>query len=236
MTGREFVDSIYAKLGMIRPKEEKKRLAWLHGVGELFAVPPIRRIAIAVLVVILMTVFFAATPAGRAVAESVIQYVINLFDSKKAAVTTGEGPQSIFIDLPEELIPDFARLEDKQPKKIDSVEQFAAEYGRTPLMLSLSVQKVTYTDHEDGEISLIVVYRTDDGGKIVTVQRWNADAELLVWSTADLHLNESDPLTIYSADAEKGDAVCILLLEDSFVFIYVNDTVSKEEIIEWIKP
>ena len=57
MTGREFVDSIYAKLGMTRPEEKKDRFAWLHNIGELFTVPPIRKIAIAVLVVVLMTVF-----------------------------------------------------------------------------------------------------------------------------------------------------------------------------------
>ena len=35
MTGREFVDSVYEKLGIVRPKEEKKRLVWLRSIGEL---------------------------------------------------------------------------------------------------------------------------------------------------------------------------------------------------------
>ena len=44
MTGREFVDSVYAKLGMVRPVKEKERLAWLRSIGGLFSVPSIRRI------------------------------------------------------------------------------------------------------------------------------------------------------------------------------------------------
>ncbi len=90
MTGREFVDSVYANLGMTRPEEEKKRFAWLRSVGELFTVPPIRRIAIAVLVVILMTVFFAATPAGRAIAESIIRYFVSITDDGTFVMTRSD--------------------------------------------------------------------------------------------------------------------------------------------------
>ncbi len=97
MTGRELVDSIYAKLGMTRPEEKKDRFAWLRSIGELFTVPPIRKIAIAVLVVILMTVFFAATPTGRAIAESVIQFIVTLFEDGTIFIKQNEDKASIVL-------------------------------------------------------------------------------------------------------------------------------------------
>ena len=99
MTGREFVDSIYAKLGMTRPVKDKKRLAWLRDIGEQLTIPPIRKIAIAILVVLLMTVFFAATPTGRAIAESAIQYITTLFDDGSIVVNRSND-RAVPYDVP----------------------------------------------------------------------------------------------------------------------------------------
>jgi len=147
MTGKEFVDSIYAKLGMTRPEEKKDRFAWLRSIGELFTVPPIRKIAIAVLVVILMTVFFAATPAGRAIAESVIQYIATLFDDGRLVVNQSYNETPLFlIDNENEMSIGEQDVSDDTASYVylNSFDDFTEATGQTPIVLPLPCTELYY--------------------------------------------------------------------------------------------
>lgn len=79
-TGKEFVDSVYAQAGRKRPEKAYRRFAWMADAFGMLRVPPIRKIAIAILAAVLLTVFLAATPAGRAVAEGVVRIITEMID------------------------------------------------------------------------------------------------------------------------------------------------------------
>lgn len=221
MTGREFVDSIYTKLGMTRPEEKKDRFAWLRNIGELFTVPPIRRIAIAVLVVILMTVFFAATPTGRAIAESVIQYIVTLFDDGALAVNQSNNQVS------SDLIPYAGLIDDEQQDKdnivegikyINSFDEFEVETGKTPVKLSMPYTELYYEhDRDTGYLDLNATYETPNG-VIVTFQIWNAN-ESVSTTLAGYRKYDIDESLYYSIEKEEGRIYCQKIIEDS-IFCY----------------
>ena len=221
MTGREFVDSVYEKLGMVRPKEEKKRFVWLRSIGELFTVPPIRRIAIAVLVVVLMTVFFAATPAGRAIAESVIRRVVyNRNDN-----TVQMNPVFAVPDPEEgETLEQECNIID-----VDSFEAFAAATGVRPKVLPYPHAKLYY-DHDEftDYLELHAEYETPKG-TIITSQIWNV-LDLGASTSTGFSVYDADPSVRYSIE-ENGRITEMKLYEDSIFRIFAKDSYTAEELV-----
>lgn len=233
MTGKEFVDSIYAKLGMTRPEEKKDRFAWLHNIGELFTVPPIRKIAIAVLVVILMTVFFAATPTGRAIAESVIQYIATLFDDGRIVVNQSDNEASIYLlgnedattnSEQQDILPDFVY--------VNSFSEFITDTGKMPIILPLQCTELYY--ESDETIDYLALYSTYSSGEntILTYQIWNAEdiatASLTGYSACDY-----DESIFYSIE-DNGDLYCVKVMEDSVFTILAKGYYTLIDLVDML--
>lgn len=230
MTGREFVDSIYAKLGMTRPQEEKKRFAWLRNIGELFTVPPIRKIAIAVLVVVLMTVFFAATPTGRAIAESVIQYIATLFEDGRVVHNRSDNEAVLnpVYSIPDSGEEKTLEQEDRDDY-IGSFEEFAAATDKQPVILPFQYTKLYYENDEFNEyLSLHAKYETPKG-IIITTQVWNAEVMITSTSTG-FAVYDSDPL-IYHSVEKDGTITVEMSLENSIIIVYAKGSFSEDDII-----
>lgn len=236
MTGREFVDSVYAKLGMTRPQEEKKRFAWLHNIGELFTVPPIRRIAIAVLVVVLMTVFFTATPTGRAIAESVIHYITTLLEDGSLVVNRNDS-----VEIPNIVNYDGFTVEDAQEQienatnyvYIDSFDEFTKATGRTPFILPLSYTKLYYEYDEDIDYLAIYAIYDAENGKIVTYQVWDT-ADLVYSSKSEFQLFDAGEPVYYSTE-EEGRIHCQMNFEDSVITITMEGSFKIDDLIHILK-
>ena len=230
MTGREFVDSVYEKLGMVRPKEEKKRFAWLRSIGELFTVPSIRRIAIAVLVVVLMTVFFAATPAGRAIAESVIRYIGTMLDDGRVVYNRNDNTVQM---NPVFRVPDPEEGETLEQEcniiDVDSFEAFAAATGVRPKVLPYPHAKLYY-DHDEftDYLELHAEYETPKG-TIITSQIWNV-LDLEASTSTGFSVYDADPSVRYSIE-ENGWITVMKLYEDSIFRILAKDSYTAEELV-----
>ena len=242
MTGKEFVDSVYAKLGMTRPKEEKKGFAWLRSVGELFTVPPIRKIAIAVLIIVLMTVFFAATPTGRAIAESVLRYISRLDDDGK--VTSYQNNDEAIIPhpvntafvsintpdtspVPEDTLPE---QEDNGEAYVDSFEAFTAAMGVQPKVLPFPYTELSYDYDEFINILMLrAVYETPKG-TIVTEQYWYA-MDLATSASTGYTIYDADPSVYYSSPDDDGLYSIVKNYEDTVIIIIADDSNTVDEIL-----
>ncbi len=236
MTGREFVDSIYAKLGMPRPVREKKRLAWLHNIGELFTVPPIRKIAIAILVVILFAVFFTATPTGRAIAESVIQYIVNMYDGKGLVVNRSDS-EAVSVAISVNDAVDINEQNDEGELKtitIQSFEEFSKKTGKTPIILPLPYTELYY-DYDE-EIDYLVFYSTYETslGCITVYQVWNVE-EFIGSSLTNYTLYDTDESVYYSIEEEKGYVYCIKIYEDSVLNIASKGNYTIDDIVDMLQ-
>lgn len=235
MTGREFVDSIYAKLGMNRPVREKKHFAWLSNIGELLTVPPIRKIAIAILVVVLMTVFFSATPTGRAIAESVIQYITTLFNDGRLIVNRNDNVStSILLDGEDTTSNERQDEESSQDSFVfvDSFEIFEMNTGKTPIILPLPTTAIYYEyDETIDYLSLHSTYETQNG-RIEAFQVWNAE-ELISSTLTGFSSYKEDDAIFYST--EGGKIIVQKSLEDSVFGLIAIGNYSLDELIDLIR-
>lgn len=234
MTGKEFVDSIYAKLGMTRPEEKKDRFAWLRSFVGMLTVPSIRRIAIAVLVVILMTVFFVATPTGRAIAESVIHYIVTLFDDGRLVMnqSDNETPLNSIENADDD---NTVELQEGLPSliHIDSFDDFQKATGKTPVILPLPCTELYYFWEPDTDYMVLsATYATDDG-TIIALQTWNAD-DLI--STTSMGFMEYDAdRAIYYSIEEEGQIVINKVFVDSVFGINAQGHFILDELVELIE-
>ena len=235
MTGREFVDSVYAKLGMTRPEEKKKRFAWLRSIGELFTVPPIRRIAITVLVIALMAVFFTSTPTGRAIAESVIQYIATLFEDGAVTVNRSDNDAAM---IPLDTVPDSGKDERLEPGNnvvyVNTFEEFTTAMGVRPRALPYPYTELYY--YHDGYtdyLKLNAIYETSKG-KIVTNQIWNT-SDLVSSTSTGLKAYDADPSVYYSRE-EDGTMIVMKLYEDSVLEIITEGSYTVDEVISLLTP
>ena len=243
MTGREFVDSVYTQLGMTRPIKEKKHFAWLSNIGELFTVPPIRKIAIAVFVVLLMTVFFAATPIGRAIAESVIRYVATLCEDGMIDVNRSDCETTMHpVDTASVLIiPSNAASvsEDTIPEQeengevyVDTFEAFIAATGVRPMVLPFQYTELSYDYDESVDILMLrVVYETPKG-MIVTVQYWNM-VDLTFTTEAGYTVYDADSSVYYSFDND-GTLNIVKTYEDTVFTIIAIGSYTVDELVSFL--
>lgn len=234
LTGEQFVDSVYAKLGMTRPAKEKKRFAWLRGVGALFAVPPIRRIAIAVLAVLLLTVFFAATPAGRAIAESVIEFVTCIYKGEGVVLHRSDSEVTSTV-FDRELKNSWKTTREEGTSNIHHVcsfDEFSSITGEKPLVLPLKNSELYYSVDEEGLIFFSIY--DDPKGQIVAYQIWNME-EIVAQTSSDFVIFDEDDSICYSIERETGCIDCIKKLKDSVFVIYANGEFTLDDIIQMIK-
>lgn len=237
MTGKEFVDSIYVKLGMTRPQGEKKRFTWLRSIGELFTVPPIRKIAIAVLVVVLMTVFFTATPIGRAIAESVIQYFATLFDDGRLVVNQGSYQNSIELIENTDNSDDYEKLENQIAiVYVDTFDDFTIATEKTPITLPLLHKELYYEyDETIDYLALYAVYEMAEG-KIITYQIWDVDDWASSTSMGFIPYDTLDSNNdIYYSIEEDGKIDIKIIKKDSVFTIVSKGNYSLDDLIKMLK-
>ncbi|MDO4835720.1 MAG: hypothetical protein Q4B07_04650 [Clostridia bacterium] len=237
MTGKEFVDSVYAKLGMTRPAKEQKRFALLRGIGGLLAVPPIRRIAIVVLAILLLTVFFAATPAGRAIAESVIRYIVTLFEDGRVSAERNDN-EAPLVTLDTESVIETGELDENDDFTgyvyIESFDEFTVRTGKKPVVLPLPYTELFFFHETDIDyLVLNATYETTEG-TIITLQTWNA--ECLASSTLEGYSTYAADNTIYYSVKEGKERIyCIKVFDDSIFNIMSKGSFSLEDLISMLK-
>ena len=235
ITGRDFVDSVYAKLGRTRPELRKGRFDWLRGIGELLSVPPIRRIAIILLAIVLLTVFFAATPIGRAVAESIAKYTETLFENGLLALNWHSDTP--ITPIPASRGGDGTRCSIghlEECEKLASFAAFSEISGETPIELPLPLTELHYTYNLlSNNLDLHAVYETPEG-KIITVQSWYS-RELMICTTTGMDMYDAEERIYCSIDRERGSVNCVKILEDSVLHITAEGSFSAQDLFELLK-
>ncbi len=229
MTGKAFVDSVYAKLGMTRPAAETKRFQRLRGIGEQLAVPPIRRIAIAVLAVILLVVFFAATPVGRTIAEDAIRFVVRMF-GKGMTITPEENIGSETVPEARADFPLFAYDVSRDEDPREGIAKFTELTGHEPFVLKGLAPEEVYCC-PDGSEMLVTVYRTENGGQVYISEMRNLDDTLYITSDSGIQVFRDYKGLYFSVDESGNRAVYVALLPDSVVYVYLKGDVDKEFVL-----
>ena len=220
-TGREFVDAIYASLGMPRP--EKRSLSWLSVIGDLFTVPPLRKLSLSLLMAILVIFFLTATAPGKAFADSVAQYITTLWEDGRLWMRRSNGPEETGEEK-----------EDTAPYAVQpsSVDAFLQDTGKTPLILPISPQQVYYeVDDFVGELTLYAVYDTPKG-RLITSQIWGAE-ELLLSTDTGYEQYDADGSIYYSYEGDNK-LIITTYREDTCFTLIARGDYSLQQLVDMI--
>jgi hypothetical protein len=183
-----------------------------------------------------MTVFFAATPTGRAIAESVIQYIATLFEDGSLAFSKNNNESGLTI------IQSYDSSDDEELDESDDTEtylflnsfdDFIIATGKTPVVLPLPCTELYYVVYLDIDyLELHSSYETTDG-VIVAYQIWDVP-DAYSFTLAGYTEYDSDGSLYYSIE-ESGDITIKKILEDSYIGIVSKGKYTLNDLIEILK-
>ena len=223
MTGKEFMDSIYAQAGMERPQPQEKKIAKPANILSCITLPPVRKIIIVVAALILITLFFTVTPTGRAMADNMIQFVLKQFGGNillNTPISMNEDADSAIFAASNVNSPSF------------SLKQFYDKTGFKAVQLSLECKSASF-DEESGDYYLISKYVTKEGLHIFLTQEWNilSGNASTTNSIFQIYPN-SIPSLMYSIDSTDNSIYAILTLDDSVLYLRTESGISIDELYQ----
>ena len=229
-SGTEIVTEACNRAGVPRPDFVDYHYTVFENLKEVIAIPALRRIGIIAIALILLIVFFTATPTGRAIAESVIQYIATLFDDGRIAVNRNDNEMAM---IPLDTVPDSEGDNIQEQKNSDvyviSFEEFTTAMGVRPTVLPFPHIELKYNyDELSDYLQLYAEYQTPKG-TIITYQIWNMQ-DLEAATSTGFTVYDADPSIFYSFE-DSGSINVIKLYEDSVLGIIAEGSYTLDEII-----
>lgn len=229
-SGVEIVSEACDKAGVPRPDFVDNHYTVFENLKEVIAIPAIRRIGIIAIALILLVVFFTATPIGRAIAESVIHYIVTLFNDGRMTVNRSDSEAKL---IPIYQVPDSGEEEIQEQENrdiyVNSFEEFTTATGVQPMVLSLPYTELyyyhdIYTDY----LKLNALYETSKG-TVETFQIWNTEPMISVTSS-EFAIYDADPSIYYSVEGD-GTVTVMKFMEDSIVGIVTKGSFTVNDLI-----
>ena len=197
------------------------------------------RLAIGSLILLLAIAFFTLVPAGRAIAQSIFNYVISVFDKRLEIEQADEKAlyDARGYDVPEvptqEQIAEYGYDEDgnliltKEPIYYDSVAAFEAVYGLDAFELKsdqLTCVEVIENNHIFMGKSLRSDYQTADHLSVHVIEQWYKGDGSSVNFRGEVKQKEvlDGRTMVYAIDTENGSFDGFVLLENSILWIYAD--------------
>lgn len=198
-----------------------------------------RRVAISTAILVLVLAFFTLVPAGRAIAESIFNYVVTVFDKEVQIDQADEKAlyEQRGYDVPEVLTQDqYAEygydedgnlIMEKEPVNYDSIAAFEAAFGLDAFELEsdqLTCAEVIETNNIFTGKSLRVIYQTQDGKQISTIEQWyKGDGQTITGDSEVLDHTVLGGRTMqYIIDGTDGSFDGVVLLDNSILRIYAS--------------
>ena len=211
-----------------------------------------RRLAVGSLILVLALAFFTLVPAGRAIAESIFNYVITVFDKRLEIEQTDEKAlyEERGYDVPEaineEQLSEYGYDKDgnliaeKEPVYYESVAAFESVYGMDAFELvsdQLTLSEVIEENNIFTGKKLRSNYLTADGLKVNVIEQWykgdgqsiNLRGEIMQKTVL------GDKTMQYAIDSENGSFDGFVLLENSVLTIYADQGVDLDLIWSLLK-
>lgn len=235
-SGIEIVSEACDRVGIPRPDSVDNRSSIFDNLKEIFSIPVARRIGIIAIALILLVVFFTATPAGRAIAESVIQYFTTLLDDGRVIISRNDHEQtSVLIDNEPTIAYDGEQDESDDLENyvfLNTFDDFTKATGKTPTVLPLPCKNIYYENDETLDLlQLFVTYESSEG-TIAVLQIWNAD-ELIASTTTGFAVYDANKALYYSI--EDDEIIIGKALEDSYLTISAKGSFTLEDLVKMLE-
>ena len=224
-TGKEVVTEAYLKAGIPLPEyTEKESFSFVERLIEVFTMRTLKKSIVIAIASILLVVFFAFTPAGHAVAETIYQIIVDIIDGAIHAHNEPADP------VPSDY--DFTTL----PSDIDNPYDLAKKMNY-PVIISSRDEVISFSMEIESKysITLLTEYCTPDGHEYSLLQEIYSSSTL--WGSASSsgdvrELNTGFGLHVYIVSDDFSSS--ILGYEDNYsIDIAVSGSFEiAEEIIQ----
>ena len=211
-----------------------------------------RRLALGSLILVLALAFFTLVPAGRAIAESIFNYVITVFDKRLEIEQTDETAlyEERGYDVPEaineEQLSEYGYDKDgnliaeKEPVYYESVAAFESVYGMDAFELvsdQLTLSEVIEENNIFTGKKLRSNYLTADGLKVNVIEQWYKGDGQSITLRGEIMQKAvlGDKTMQYATDSENGSFDGFVLLENSVLTIYADQGVDLDLIWSLLK-
>lgn len=195
---------------------------------------------IAVAAVLILVLTFTLVPPARAWAESVIQYIVHIFDG--GIDIQEEGEINIHrTPSPEELVPpteddsDLVSFETSYP----DLSSFSDDTGYKPVQLvsdAFRVVDIEYQSYQDLFDQLLVTYESPNGVQIHIWQVWGYARGGTIFENEDDKLVQTTALdgkqVIGYVDTINGECVLEILLEESNMTIMYQGDLDYQTVLD----
>ena len=211
-----------------------------------------RRLALGSLILVLALAFFTLVPAGRAIAESIFNYVITVFDKRLEIEQTDEKalyeergydvPEAINEEQLSEYVydKDGNLIAEKEPVYYESVAAFESVYGMDAFELvsdQLTLSEVIEENNIFTGKKLRSNYLTADGLKVNVIEQWYKGDGQSITLRGEIMQKAvlGDKTMQYATDSENGSFDGFVLLENSVLTIYADQGVDLDLIWSLLK-
>lgn len=203
-TGSQVVDTAYEKAGIPRPAAAEQSLSFLNKLKEIFTVSGLRKIGIIAVAAILLVVFFAFTPIGRAVADTIYHIIVDIIDGSIFAKNELEEfypPASDFSNLPPEI---------QSPFELAQLIDY-------PIVVSIDDEIISFSiDIPTTETMIIrTKYHLQDNINYVIYQELHGSNTL--WG------NENEPASINTVKTSFGVSMYLLKRDDGVSALFYSE-------------
>lgn len=227
--------------GFYRALDEQERKAsqhWREKIKRMMqAINRHRRLATTSLILVLVLAFFTLVPAGRAIAESIFNYVIAVFDGQleinqadEQALYEERGysiPSTMPPNAEEFINADGELIMESKPVYFDSVAAFNETYQLNAVELKndqLTFVEAFEINHLFAGKSLRSLYQTADGKAVSLLEEWyKGDGQSIGLSgEVQEHSVLNGRNMLYMIDASNGSFDGVVLLENSVLKVYAD--------------
>lgn len=232
----------HAEQTLTKIRRRDKRHLWLSSFSKKAstAFQSHRRLAIASILILLVLAFFTFIPTGRALARSVFDYIVTVFDSKIDFSGYIGSPIKIFTPFFQSKVenekPAYNTDDLEEITSYSSIEEFSQEIGKKPIQLRLQdaqclgLEVINYTV---SGLSVRTVYSVTNG-EIVIIQKWLLGEDALLETNGEFNYSTKilDGVTFtYTIDEIDGVMDGIAILSNSVLWVAATSNVNAEEVL-----
>ena len=211
----------------------------------------LRRKAIIAGIAAALLSFFTLVPQGRAIAKSVIDWVVTFFEDGIIIVENRENRDPSIVSFsaeadstspPIESGVDVNTVDDTEHYYYNSIEEFVQERGKNPLILDNSEATLkTLHYNKDDEIGLSVLVSIYDyrGHEFTLIQDWSdtGSPDAFFFGENEIfYKNYQDKQMICCIDTRDDTANGLLLLDDSQVMIGSENLPELWALFDQLRP
>lgn len=189
-----------------------------------------KRLAVVMLLLLLTLAFFTLVPAGRSLADSFFNMIMEIV-GERIEFTYQGGKHA---DNP------YENWEDGETRSYESIDAFVKETGSNPFSLKadwLRCKEIKATYHLGAGFILEMLYETDESAKVYVSQLWGAENDLVAGnkglSYQDTTLAGGEKM-YYAIDPIDGSFMGTAIIDNSIVYVGAGYGVDIELLLDML--